>query len=384
MANIGKDAAEPPATQRRPARRLWGKALEEQHRTGGHERPHRRPPLPVAWWLGLLAVTGCASAMQPMGPARMAPALIDGFAIAADGYFLPLRVWRPQGIARGEAEQAAPETAVVIALHGFNDYSNAFSTVGPVFAAAGIVTYAYDQRGFGATQRRGVWPGGATLAADLATVVGLLRERHPGLPVYLLGESMGGAVVMSALAAAQSAPASPLAGVAGVILVAPAVWGRETMGPVPRAALWLTNALVPGFAMTAPRELKIRPSDNVEMLKGLSRDPLVIKATRADTIHGLVGLMGEALAVAPRFQVPGLVLYGVHEQVLPYGAISRLLTTLPQGRQRVGIYRDGWHMLLRDRHAGVVIADILSWLRNPVAMLPSGADQVSRARIFER
>ena len=313
--------------------------------------------------------------MQPMGPARMAPALIDGFVIAADGYFLPLRVWRPEG--------SGSEKAVIVALHGFNDYSNAFSTVGPVFAADGVVTYAYDQRGFGATQRRGVWPGSETMAADLVAVVGLVRERHPGLPVYLLGESMGGAVVMTALAE-PPAPGSPLAGLAGVILVAPAVWGRETMGTVPRAALWLTNALVPGFAMTAPRELKIRPSDNVDMLKGLSRDPLVIKATRADTIHGLVGLMGEALAVAPRFQTPGLVLYGVHEQVLPYVAISRLLSTLPQGRQRIAIYRDGWHMLLRDRRAGLVIADILAWLRNPVAMLPSGADQVSRARIFER
>ena len=329
----------------------------------------------MAWWLGLLAVTGCATAMQPMGPPRQTPALIDGFAIAADGYFLPMRVWRPEG--------AAPVKAVIVALHGFNDYSNAFATVGPVFASAGLITYAYDQRGFGATLKRGIWAGGPTMVADLVTVVGLVRARHPGVPLYLLGESMGGAVVMSALAAPPP-PDSPLAGLAGVILVAPAVWGRETMALAPRAALWLTNALVPGFAMTPPRELKIRPSDNIEMLKGLSRDPLVIKATRPDTINGLVELMGEALAAAPRFQYPGLVLYGVHEQVLPYPAISRLLTTLPRGRQRVAIYREGWHMLLRDRHAGVVIGDILSWLSNPVAMLPSGADQVSRARIFER
>ena len=372
MAKTGKDAGETPTTHRRPMRRLWAKRSEEP-RTAGHERHPRRPPLPVAWWLGLLAVTGCASALQPMGPATRTPLLIDGFVIAADGYHLPLRVWRPEGPAR----------AVIVALHGFNDYSNAFATAGPAFAADGLITYAYDQRGFGGTQRRGVWPGSATMVADLTTVTGLVRQRHPELPVYLLGESMGGAVVMTALAEPPP-PGSPLDGLAGVILVAPAVWGRETMGAVPRAALWLTNTLIPGFAMTAPRELKIRPSDNTEMLKALSRDPLVIKATRADTIHGLVGLMGEALAAAPRFHTPGLVLYGVHEQVLPYVAVGRLLTTLPPGRQRVAIYRDGWHMLLRDRQAEVVIGDILAWLRNPVAMLPSGADLVSRSRLFER
>ncbi len=308
-----------------------------------------------------------------MGPARMAPQLINGFAVAADGYFLPVRVW----------PAATTPRAVIIALHGFNDYSNAFSAVGPAFAADGVITYAYDQRGFGAAAGRGVWPGAQTMVADLITVAGLVRERHPDLPLYLLGDSMGGAVVMTALAGAPKA-GSPLAEVAGVVLVAPAVWGRDVMALVPRAALWLTNALVPGLVMSAPRRLKIRPSDNVEMMKGLSLDPLVIKATRPDTINGLVELMGGALAAAPRFQTPGLVLYGAHEQVLPYVAVSRLLSSLPQGHQRVGIYTEGWHMLLRDRQARVVITDILSWLRNPVALLPSGADQVSRARIFEQ
>ena len=307
-----------------------------------------------------------------MGPARLAPTLIDGYAITADSYYLPMRAWRPEGATR----------AVIVALHGFNDYSNAFSGVGPLFAADGVATYAYDQRGFGATMRRGVWPGAATMIADLTTVVALVCARHPGVPVYLLGESMGGAVVMSALAAPPPA-GSPLAAVAGAILVAPAVWGREAMGAVPRAALWLTNALVPGLAMTAPKTLKIRPSDNVDMMKALSRDPLVIKATRADTINGLVELMGEALAAAPRYLTPGLVLYGVHEQVLPFGAINRLLAGLPKGRQRLAIYQDGWHLLLRDRRGGVVIGDILSWLRDPAARLPSGAEQVSRSRIIE-
>ena len=370
MARPGKDTAEHPTPHKRPKPRLWGRGPEE-YRAGGSDRPSRRPPLPVAWWLGLLAVTGCAPALQPMGPPIRPPALVDGFAIAADGYILPMRRWRPA--------PGTPEKAVIVALHGFNDYSNAFATVGPRFAEAGIVTYAYDQRGFGASAGRGIWPGSSTLVADLGTVSGLVRQRHPGMPLYLLGESMGGAVVMTAL----TAP-SPPEGVAGTILVAPAVWGFDTMGPLPRAALWLTNSLVPGVTLTAPRELKIRPSDNIEMLKGLGADPLVIKATRADTIHGLVGLMGEALAAAPQFQMPGLVLYGVHEQVLPYVAIARLLTALPRGRQRVGIYRDGWHMLLRDRHAGVVIGDILSWLNNPLAPLPSGADQLSRTRIFEQ
>ena len=69
---------------------------------------------------------------------------------------LPLRRWLPEGKPR----------AVVLALHGFNDYSNAFADAGPVFAAHGIALYAYDQRGFGAAPAPGRWPGSRRLVDD--------------------------------------------------------------------------------------------------------------------------------------------------------------------------------------------------------------------------
>jgi alpha-beta hydrolase superfamily lysophospholipase len=328
----------------------------------------RRRRTQAGWWLGLLALVGCTSTVQslsqPMGPPLGMPLLRDDAVITADGYRLPLRVWRPEG----------RTVAVLLAVHGFNDYANAYANAGPVFARHGILTYAYDQRGFGATREPGVWPGTATLVSDVQTVAGLLLRRHPGLPLYLLGESMGGAVVMTALADPLP-PGSPLARVAGAVLVAPAVWGRETMAPLPRLALAVTNTLVPGIALTAPRELHIRPSDNDEMLRAYGRDPLVIKATRVDAMNGLVALMSDALASAPRFRVPGLVLYGVHDQILPHAAIERMLSSLPAGRQRIAVYRDGWHMLLRDRQGDVVVDDIVAWIREPSAPLPSGADR---------
>ncbi len=64
-------------------------------------------------------------------------------------------------------------------------------------------------------------------------------------------------------------------------------------------ALWIGARLMPGLTLTG-RGLGIKPSDNIAMLRALSRDPLVIKETRVDTIYGLVNLMDAALAAAPR------------------------------------------------------------------------------------
>ncbi|MBP2302482.1 alpha/beta hydrolase [Azospirillum picis] len=300
-----------------------------------------------------------------MGTAVVQPRMTERTLIAADGFELPLRSWLPQD---GRVR------AVVVALHGFNDYSNAFDGAGRDFAANGIATYAYDQRGFGATRERGVWAGTATLVADARTAVETAHRRHPGVPVYLMGESMGGAVVLTAMAG-ENPP-----DVAGTILVAPAVWGRQAMGFFPRAALWITYNLVPGMVVHPPRDLDIHPSDNIEMLRALGRDPMVIKGSRVDALEGLTELMGAALDACPHLRVPSMVLYGAHEEVLPPRPVERALQDFEAGgRHVVAVYPDGYHMLLRDLKGKLVVDDIVAWIGNPKQPLASGADRAPRA-----
>src|SRR5205823_9587104 len=135
----------------------------------------------------------------------------------------------------------------------------------------GIATYAYDQRGFGAAPGRGLWPGRAALAADASTASQILRRLYPGVPLYLLGDSMGGAVAVVAMTR-ESGTSVP--DVDGVILTAPEVWGRATMDLLPRLALWAGVRLMPGITVTG-RGLGIESSANIAMLRTFSRDPMV-------------------------------------------------------------------------------------------------------------
>lgn len=284
-----------------------------------------------------------------MGPPRQAPRLTPEAIIAADGYHLPLRRHLP--------ENGVPTRAVIVGLHGFNDYSNAFEGAGRYFAGRGVALYAYDQRGFGATRDPGVWAGEETLVADANAAVRLIAGAHPGKPVFLLGTSMGGAVVARILIAAQAPP------VAGAILVAPAVWGFETMGFFTRTALRLAHAAAPGWTMKPPPELNIRPTDNIALLKAMSADPLVLKGARVDTLYGLTELMGAALDALPRLTVPTLAMYGAHEEVLAPTAVAaatRRLSAVPAVTLKH--YPDGWHMLLRDLQGVRVLEDIAAWI----------------------
>ena len=116
-------------------------------------------------------------------------------------------------------------------------------------------------------------------------------------------------------------------------------------------------------------------SDNIDMLRQLGRDPLFIKATRVDAMYGLTNLMDAALDRAGQLNLPTLVLYGDHDQLIPREPLSRMLAKMPGPPQtQVVFYEDGYHMLLRDLQADKPLSDIVAWIENPQALLPSGAD----------
>jgi alpha-beta hydrolase superfamily lysophospholipase len=215
----------------------------------------------------------------------------------------------------------------------------------------------------------------------MTTAARLLRTRYPGVPLYVLGESMGGAVVITGVTGAAGA-ARP--DVDGIILAAPAVWGRETMNVFERVALWTGDELFPGLTLTG-RGLHIMPSDNIEMLRGLARDPLVIKETRVDSIKGLVDLMDLALAAAPRVTAPMLLLYGDRDEIVPKAPTQLWIDNLPfraRMTRKIAWYPDGYHMLLRDLEGPAVWRDVESWIDDHAAPLPSGADRHASEVLF--
>jgi alpha-beta hydrolase superfamily lysophospholipase len=291
------------------------------------------------------------------------PALGDAALTTTDGETLPLRKWLPPGEPR----------AVILALHGFNDYSHAFAAPAKEWLKFGIATYAYDQRGFGGSPGRGLWPGSAALATDAVTAANLLRARYRHVPLYLLGESMGGAVAI--LAATGEGGISPAA-VDGVILSGPAVWTRESMQFLPRLALWAGVRMFPGAVFTG-ESLHILASDNIPMLIALGKDPMVIKGARVDTMYGLVNLMDRTIELAPRLKTPLLLMYGAHDAVIPADPVRAFAAALPEdaaARQRLAYYPKGYHMLLRDLEGQAVADDVASWALNRAAPLPSHAD----------
>jgi|YNPMSStandDraft_1061717.scaffolds.fasta_scaffold10097_2 alpha-beta hydrolase superfamily lysophospholipase len=370
--------------------------------------------LPTVLFCLLPVLPGCAPRLAPMGPAVQAPRIEGGMLVAADGLRLPIREWHPgclpppepvpppdppaggsPDFARGQpppppppprppwADGTRPGCAgerpargILLGLHGLNDHSGNFLLESlPGLTAAGWQVVAYDHRGFGRSPHRGVWAGWETLAADARGAVAALRARHPGLPIALFGESMGGAVALLAAATAEG-PERP----DRLVLSAPALWPEQEFPAFWRASLDLLAHTVPlmGFRGSVPG---VVASDNTAALRRFAEDPLTLKEVSIDLLYGLVRLMWQAAARAGGCcAVPTLVLAGAQDRVVQQAPLRAALAAV-NGHVRIARYTEGWHLLLRDRVRETVLADVLRFLEDPGAPLPSGAEAAGRAWI---
>ncbi len=308
----------------------------------------------------LTLLAACSPRWQEIGPPVDAPRFTEKNFHTADGTDLPMTTWLPWD---------RPIEASIIGLHGFNDYKRAFDAPGKAMARRGFILYAFDQRGFGGSPQRGLWSSTEQMVTDLAEAAKLAKIAHPDKPVYLLGESMGAAVILAAVTRHLDMP------IDGIILAAPAIWGWQTQPGINR---WIFD-----FAMKTMPRVTVQPngiyreaSNNHYMLRQMGRDPNIIKATRVDTAYGLVELMTEAydaggkLTASPRW----LIMFGGREDILTTDSVSGFLGELPKlplKDGRVVFYPKAHHMMLRDLGAQVLYDDIVAWIRHPDQRLPS-------------
>ena len=199
-----------------------------------------------------------------------------------DGIELFCRVWLPggpsgandagadsgAGTGSGATAGAGRVRALVVICHGQGDHSGRHAHVAQFFAERGYAVYAYDHRGQGKSGGvRGHVDRWTQYYDDLWLVIRTAKERHSGLKLFIIGQSMGG---LLALGYAARRPKT----VTGVIVSSP---GFVYLEKVP---LW-KMALAPVVSWIAPR----MAFETGIQAEHISRDPAVVAAYKADKIR---------------------------------------------------------------------------------------------------
>ncbi len=338
-------------------------------------RAHENLPLQINLrrilaWLGafpklalLAALAGCAPI--PFGvpqPYPGHPIITSGYFHLPDGAVQPYRLYPAQG----------PVKAVVLALHGYTDSRDGWAMLASYLNPHGVEIYAPDLSSFGASKNRGHWPGTDVLVHESRAEAEQLRAKYPGVKLFIMGESMGGAIGLL-LGASPSPPP-----VDGYILSAPAVWGGPAMNPFYRETLRIAAFFAPGKRLTG-QSVHVMASDNIPALIAFGEDPLTLHAPSIANIEGLVTLMGQAQAACASFRQPALILYGGHDQLIPKDAMRSCWNAIPANAPvTLAYYPPDYHLITRDLERATPDADILAYIQS--RGLPSAAP--SEAIIF--
>jgi acylglycerol lipase len=254
-----------------------------------------------------------------------------------------------------------PYRAVLVNLHGLGDHSGLYPNVTSYFPARGIAVYAYDMRGNGRSpgQRAYVrrWE---EYRGDLQAFLLKVGKWEPGLPVFVMGNSLGGLVVLDY---ALHQPGE----IAGVIAAAP-VLGSVGVPPVLMKLGRLMSRLWPRFSLQVGMDLS-----------GLARDPAVVETALSDPhFHrrGTARLSTEvtaaierAHAAAEKLSVPLLMLHGSEDRmVLPDGS-RRFFASVRFPDREFREYPGGYHGLFADWGHEKVLEDVERWIDSHIPEL---------------
>ena len=260
--------------------------------------------------------------------------------------------WLPQGDPLG----------IVLLVHGYAEHLGRYGHVAAPLTAAGFGVYGLDHWGHGKSGGApGFVPAFSAYTDGVEALLDKVEEAHPGVPLFLLGHSMGGLIAALHLITHQ-------AHYAGAILSGPAIMAAQEPS---RFMIWISRLL----SRIAPRlgVLQLDPG-------GISRDPAVVAAYLADPLvyNGKMGArlakemfeaMAAARAGAGAIGLPLLLLHGQEDRLTAPQGSEYLHAHVGSLDNTLRLYPGLYHEIFNEPEQREVLGDVTSWLE---AHLPQG------------
>ena len=201
---------------------------------------------------------------------------------------------------------------------------------------------------------------------DIKEKVLNLKKENPKKDIFLMGESMGGAILISLLNSEKNLP------IEGVILVAPALWNFTERNFFKSLSLNLISKIFPNLSLSGKGIIKIKASNNLEMLKELSKDPLFVHKPKIKSLYGVVKLMdksyNDAILFFKKPKYKTLLLVPINDQVVPRKPLIDLLKDPVikdnvEKRVDLAVYKSSYHMILRDINSELILRQVKNWIK---------------------
>ena len=263
------------------------------------------------------------------------------------GLRIATRTWLPEGTVRG----------IMILIHGFNSHSGYFARSAEQFAGAGFAAYALDHRGRGKSEgERFYVEKFSDWLEDVDKLVEIARSENPGVPVYVLGHSVGGVIASSYVFEHQ-------AEIAGLICESFAL--DVGLPHLVQLALEGTGYLVPHLPVySLKNEIFSRDPD---VVAEMNNDPLIANEKQpAETVSEVLKAAARLKENMPNFYVPVFIIHGTDDKATRPEGSQYFYDNVGSEDKTLKLYDGGYHDLLNDLDKELVMADILAWVNERI------------------
>ena len=244
---------------------------------------------------------------------------------------------------------------VVVLVHGLHEHGGRYRSVAERLAAAGYAGYVVDHPGHGRSPgTRGNIGRMAATVDGVHALVRLAGERHPGLPLFVYGHSLGGLIAL------QYLTGEPDSRIRGAVISAPALDTSAATG-VQRLVAPVLSRLLPDLGvLTLDAET-------------ISRDPEVVRDYRADPLNHLgrvrartgTEMMRATAAMPGRLRsltVPVLVLHGSADRLVPVTASEMVPAHAASADVTRTVYPGLYHEPHNEPERERVLDDVVAWI----------------------
>jgi acylglycerol lipase len=268
----------------------------------------------------------------------------DGRLAGAAGVELYWQAWLPE---------AEPRALVVIA-HGASEHSSRYGHVAERLVGAGYGVYALDHRGHGRSEgKRAQLDRLDHVVADLRAFVDLAADRHPGMPVYLLGHSMGGGISIAYAVRHEDT-------LAGLVLSAP-VADPDAAGAVTRGVSRVLSALAPDLGVYSVDAALV--SRDPEVVREYEEDPLVYHGKLpARSVSELTSAVQRFPTEVPGLRLPLLVMHGDADELVPLAGSRMVHERAGSDDKTLRVWDGLYHEILNEPEQEQVMDVVVAWL----------------------
>lgn len=254
---------------------------------------------------------------------------------------------------RGWEPDTAPK-AVVALVHGHGEHIGRFAHVGEIMTKAGYAVMGFDLRGHGQSGGpRGHTPSIEAFMRDIDLFLEHVHARYPGLPVFLYGHSIGGALVLN-----YGLRRKP--DVNGVIATSPALHTEPEKHPEKVVMAKVLGGLLPTVAISTGLQTSMLSHDP-QVEQAYVKDPLV--HDKVSLAFGKVMLEANqwALQHASEFALPLLLVHGTDDQIA-FPSSSREFAAALGNKATLVLWKGLYHETHNELNKAEVLKTTIEWM----------------------